>query len=262
VTGEAASHDQTSIPAVAPTTFIGFSRLPRELKDEIHRWVLLDTVSEDGAVEIMDTEEQPSGRGSSPTRVSLWAFTKAFEPLQDPAEFVAAFATLKKFLRRHTEFKATCTYLDSSEAHAVWSRYIALEGLLSPSPPFRDSFYLAIKGCRQGQSNFMLESAVWLFWEAMKQWHQQTGKRPGMMPLRRIELPRTDATVASLDPRNVKLQVVLGKMQNIPGLPASREELLAIFNKFRRMVELSELSTREQISLKIAAANAWLMRSR
>lgn len=262
MTGEGISHDQTGTSAVAPTTSFGLSGLPRELKDEIHKWVLLDTVGEDGAVEIMGTKEEPSGHGSSPAKVSLWAFTKAFEPLQNKAEFVAASATLKKFLRRHTKFKATCTHLDSSKANKVWSRYTELEVLLSPSPPFRNSFCLAVKACRWGQSDVMLESAVWFFWEAMKQWHIQTGKRAGMMLLRRFELPRTDAMVVFLDPSNVKLQIVLGQMQNTPGLPANPGELLAILNKLRRMVELSKLSTREQISVKIAAARAWLMQSR
>jgi hypothetical protein len=73
---------------------------------------LLDKVGEDGAVEIMGTDEEPSGHGIGRTEVSLWAFTKAFEPLRNQREFVGAAATLTRFLRRHTQFKATCAYLD------------------------------------------------------------------------------------------------------------------------------------------------------
>jgi hypothetical protein len=255
VTGEGASHDQTSTPAVAPTTFFGFSGLPQELKDEIHELVLMDKVGDDGAVEIMGTDEEPSGYGDWRTKVSLWAFTKASEPLHDKGEFVAASATLKRFLRRHTKFKVTCAHLDSSEAKKAWSRYTELEVLLSPSSPFRNSFSLVVKGRRWSQSDVTLESAVWFFWEAMKRWHQQTGKRPGMMLLRRIELPRTDVMNAVLD--SSKLQALLRETFAVPGLPANPNEFLAIVNKFCRMVEI----TGEKISLEMAIAIALLAQS-
>ena len=259
VTGEGASHDQTSTPVVAPTTFFDFSRLPQELKDEIQEWVLLDTVGEDGAVEIMNTEEEPSGFGIWRTKVSLWAFTKAFKPLRNQAEFVAASATLKNFLRRHTKFKATCAHLDSSEAKKAWSRYTELELLLSPSSPFRNSFSLVVKGWRRSQSDARLESAVWFFWEAMKQWHRQTGKRPGMMLLRRIELPRTNDMIPYLD--SSKLQALLREQFAVPGLPANPNESLAIVNKFCRMVEFSWLLTGEKISLEVVKDIALLAQS-
>ena len=244
VTGDGASHHHTSTPAVAPTTFFGFSRLPQELKDEIHEWVLMDKVRDDGTVEIMGTEEEPSGQGTGRSEASLWAFTETFEPLKNQDEFVAASRTMAAFLRRHTSFKATCAYLDLSVAEKAWSRYIALKALLSPSRPFHYSFHLIVKTCDLSDSENMVKAAAWFFWEAMRQW-RLTQKSPGTMLLRAFELPVGNITTDRLYPESAeadKLQALLNEMRSIPGLSDNPEEMLVIAGKFHRMLTWSKFS--------------------
>lgn len=213
----------------------------------------MDKVGEDGAVEIMGNEEEPSGHGIGRTEVSLWAFTKAFEPLNNQAESVAASATLARFLRCHTKFKATC---DSSRVKTAWSSYAALEALLSPSPPFQNSFCLTVKTCIMSAEEATLKATVWFFWEAMKQWHR-AGKRPGTMLLRRLELPYVNVAASCLYPN--KLKSLLEGMHGVPGLPASPEEILAITNKLRRMIACSEHWVLDHPGLKEALESAGLM---
>jgi hypothetical protein len=85
----------------------------------------------------------------------------------------------------------------------------------------------------------------------MKRWHQQTGKRPGMMLLRRIELPRTNVMNAVLD--SSKLQALLRETFAVPGLPANPNEFLAIVNKFCRMVEGEKISLEMAIEIALLA---------
>ena len=197
----------------------------------------MDKVGENGLVEIMGIEEEPSGHGIGRTGASIWAFTKAFEPLKNQDEFVAASRTMTAFLRRHTRFKATCAYLDLSVAKKAWSRYTDLEALLPPSPPFRISFHLTVKTCDLSDSKDMLKAAAWFFWEALRQW-RRTRKSPDTMLLRAFKLP-----VASLEDDRLyphKLQSMLNEMQSIPGLSDNPEEMLAIANKLREMMTWSE----------------------
>lgn len=196
----------------------------------------MDKVGKDGVVEIMGIEEEPAGHGIGCTEASNWAFTEAFEPLKNQDEFVAASRTMAAFLRRHTSFKATCAYLDLSVAEKAWRRYADLEALLSPSPPFQNSFYLIVKICIHSDIKAMLKAAAWFFWEAMRQWHR-TQKSPGTMLLRAFELPVAKLTIVRLYP--YKLRSMLNEMQSIPGLSDNPEEMLAMTSKFRNMLTWS-----------------------
>lgn len=188
VAAEGANHDRPSTPAVAQTKF--FSKLPQELKDEIHEYVLLDNVDKNGEVEIMGYHEKPSGGGTGQSgriKASLWAFTKAFETLDDQQDFKAATTILAKFLRRPSKFKASCDSLDSRNASMVWIHYAALETLLGPSPPYQSSFCLTVKTWGGSERDATFDAVAQFVWKELRQWHR-LGRR-GKMLLNRFELP-------------------------------------------------------------------------
>lgn len=188
VAAGSASHDQPSTPAVAQTKF--FSKLPQELKDEIYEYVLLDNVDKNGEVEIMGYHEKPSGRGTGRMpriKASIWAFTKAFETLENRQDFTAATTLLANFLRRHTKFKASCDSLDSRNASMVWTHYAALKALLGPSPPYQNSFCLVVKTWGGSERDTTCDAVAQFLWKELRQWLRSG--RSGKMLLSRFELP-------------------------------------------------------------------------
>lgn len=244
---EGVARDQPSTPPVPVAHANFFSKLPQELKDEIHEWFLLDNVGDDGEVEIMAYDEHGIGRIEG----SLYAFAYAFEAPEYQQEFEAAATVVGKFVRHHRKFKATCYSFDSRDVSMMRRHYATLTALLGPSPPFQNSFCLTVKTWGQFDRDTTLDAVAQFFWEQLDLWHR-SGTCRGAMLLRRWELPGSRDVSACSD--HSESHCLLGEMQNTPVLPPSRdgEDNKAVFQKVWRIIYSTGVPVHEASKLQMA----------
>lgn len=245
---EGVACDQPSTPPVPVAHANFFSRLPQELKDEIHECLLMDNVGDDGEMEIVAYDGQPADHDIVRTEGSLYAFTLAFKAPKYRQEFEAAATVVQKFVRRHRKFKATCYSFESQDVSMVWNQYATLKSLLGPSPPFQNSFCLTVKTWGQSDCDTTLEAVAQFFWKELRLWHR-SGMRRGTMLLRRCELPGSRDVKACLD-QNAS-HCLLGRMQNASVIPPNRdgEDNAAVSQKLWRIVMGTGLPTQEASEL-------------
>jgi hypothetical protein len=115
LTAEGASHEYPSTPTVANTNY--FSKLPQELKDDIHDYVMWDMVGEDDEVEIMGLAD--------------CTYANAPTSQHSQADSNKTFENAAKFLRTHRKFRATCHTAD--DVSRAWERYAELQDAVASS---------------------------------------------------------------------------------------------------------------------------------
>ena len=247
VAAEGQVRDQPSIPPMPVAHANFFRKLPQELKDQIHEYVLLDKVGADGEVEIMAYNEH----GIVRTEGSLYAFTLVFKAPEYRQEFEAAATAVQKFVRGHRKFKATCYSFESRNVSMVWIQYALLKSLLGPSPPFQNSFCLTVKTWGQSDRDTTLDVVAQFFLKELRLWHRSEMPR-GTMLLRRWELPGSRDVSACSD--QSKSHCLLGEMQNTPLLPPSRdgEDNKAVYSKLWRVITSTGVSVHEVRKLQRA----------
>lgn len=213
---------------------------------------MLDNVSKNGEVEIMGYHEKPAGHGTGRVKASLWAFTKALEELDNKQDFNAASATLVKFLRRHTKFKASCDCLDSRNVSMLRIHYAALKALLGPSSPDQRSFGLAVKTWGGFGRVTTLNAVAQFFWKELRQWYRSGGR--GTMLLTQFELPRSPGVRAC----RCRDKLYSSLVRN-PKLPPScdGEDGWAVVRKLHRFIVGTNLSDDGAWKLLVAAALFW-----
>ena len=198
-----------------------FRKLPQELKDQIHEYVLLDKVGDDGEVEIMAYDEHGIVR------------------------------TEGSFVRGHRKFKATCYSFEFRNVSMVWIQYALLKSLLGPSPPCQNSFCLTVKTWGQSDRDTTLDAVAQPFLKELRLWHR-SGMPRGTMLLRRWELPGSRDVSACSD--QSKSHCLLGEIQNTPVLPPSRdgEDNKAVYSKLWRVITSTGVSVHEVRKLQRA----------
>jgi hypothetical protein len=218
-------------------------RLPQELKDQIHEYVMEEAVEEivlaerrNGAVSEFDHEtikilgpwfkSEMTVTGSISLvnlSRSFWAYTEAVGLLDDQDAFNKATATQALFVSRYTTFRISCG--DSAEIDVAWDMFVELKALLG-SPSVQHSFRLSVTRWDDDRTA-TLKAVACFYAKAVEQW-TATGRRRGTMLLSQIDLhhfydPPSNLPLGTLItverakmPSVRKLRSLLSRMDNVP----------------------------------------------